>query len=377
VISADLPPPTRRLRVVILGLSITSSWGNGHASTYRSLMRALCRRGHDVLFLERDTPWYAANRDVFDPPLLGEVHLYHNVEELRDRWRMRLAGADLVIIGSCVPGGITVIALIKSIASGMVAFYDINTPVTLATLAAGNCPYLKAELVPAFDLYLSFAGGRALQELERQYGARAARVLYCSVDPDSHRPTGAEPFWDIGYLGTYSADRQPTLEELMCAPARRWSAGRFAAAGPLYPAELSWPANLERIEHVGPDRHGWFYSRQRFALNITRAEMIRMGYSPSVRLFEAAACGIPIITDYWRGLETIFVPGKHILVARSADDVLFYLLEFSEQKRLQLAARAREHVLAHHTAAHRAVALEGYVEGLFGDTTPRPVAAAE
>ena len=113
-----------------------------------------------------------------------------------------------------------------------------------------------------------------------------------------------------------------------------------------------------------PDRHGWFYSRQRFTLNVTRADMIRMGYSPSVRLFEAAACGVPIISDWWPGLETIFVPGKHILVARSSDEVLHYLREFPDCERRQLAIRAREHVFARHTAAHRAIALEGYVEEL-------------
>ncbi len=375
MISAALPPPMRRLRIAILGLSITSSWGNGHATTYRSLMRALSQRGHDVLFLERDTPWYRANRDAVDLPS-GSVQLYHSIDELRGRWRSALAGADLVIIGSYVPEGIRVGALVQSIGSGIVAFYDIDTPVTLASLAKGDCVYINAELVAGFDLYLSFTGGRALQVLERRYGARAARVLYCSVDPDRHIPVPAEPVWSMGYLGTHSADRQPALEELMCGPARRCPKEIFAVAGPLYPAEISWPANVERIEHVDPHRHGWFYSRQRFTLNITRADMIRMGYSPSVRLFEAAACGVPIISDWWPGLETIFVPGKHILVARSSGDVLRYLHEMPDRERRQIALRAREHLLDRHTAAHRALALEGYVEELLGRSEPSRVAAA-
>lgn len=373
--SATQRPPVRRFRIVILGLSITSSWGNGHATTYRSLMRALCRRGHEVLFLERDTPWYAANRDPIDFPA-GSVCLYQSLGELGDRWRKRLSDADLVIVGSYVPEGIAAAGLVRSIARGIVAFYDIDTPVTLASLAAGTCPYLDAELARRFDLYLSFTGGPVLQLLERRYGVRRARVLYCSVDQEIYRPVSTEPVWDIGYLGTYGADRQPTLEELMCRPARRWSEGRFAVAGPLYPAALCWPANLARIEHIGPDRHGWFYSQQRFTLNITRADMVRMGYSPSVRLFEAAACGTPIISDYWPGLETIFRPERHILVARSADDVLAYLRELPDLERRQLATRAREHALAHHTAAHRAVALEDYVEELIeGTASPRAVAA--
>jgi spore maturation protein CgeB len=375
VTSVLLPRPARRLRVVILGLSITSSWGNGHATTYRSLVRALCRRGHEVLFLERDTPWYRANRDPVNLPI-GFVELYQSVGELRNRWRKRLAKADLVIVGSYVPDGIAVIRLVSSIANGIVAFYDIDTPVTLASLAAGQCAYINAALIPVLDLYLSFTGGPALHLLEDRYGARKARVLYCSVDPDRHRPDPSESVWDLGYLGTYSADRQPTLEALMCQPARQWPGGRFAVAGPLYPTELSWPANLDLIEHFPPDRHGWFYSRQRFTLNITRADMIRMGYSPSVRLFEAAACGIPIISDWWPGLNTIFVPGQHILVASSGSEVLSYLHDLPDDTRRQLATRARRHVLAHHTAAHRAVALETYVEELVADAAPSRIALA-
>jgi spore maturation protein CgeB len=358
-----LPRQARPLRIVILGLSITSSWGNGHATTYRSLVRALGQRGHEVLFLERDTPWYAAKRDPMCLPN-GSVGIYRGVSELRNRWRKSLAKADLVIVGSYVPDGIAVIKLVSAITSGIIAFYDIDTPVTLASLAARQCSYISAALIPGLDLYLSFTGGPALKLLEERYGARAARVLYCSVDPDHHRPSSSEPIWDLGYLGTYSADRQPALDALMCQPARQWPLGRFAVAGPLYPTELSWPANVDRIEHCAPDRHEWYYSRQRFTLNITRADMIRMGYSPSVRLFEAAACATPIISDWWPGLDTIFVPGQHILVARSGSDVLSYLHDLPDGARRQLAADARLHVLAYHTAAHRAVALENYVEEL-------------
>ena len=363
----DLVPPARRpLRIVILGLSITSSWGNGHATTYRSLMRALCRRGHDVLFLECDKPWYRAHRDLRHLPC-GTIALYDDVAALRRRWSGELEMADLVVIGSYVPDGIAVIELARRlVAGGILAFYDIDTPVTLAALAAGNCDYLTPELVPAFDLYLSFTGGPVLRLIERQYGARAARPLYCAVDLDQHRAPRAEdagePDWALGYLGTYSADRQPALEALLCEPARRWPQARFAVGGPLYPADLAWPGNVERIEHVGPDRHAWFYGHQRFTLNVTRADMVRWGYSPSVRLFEAAACGVPIVSDWWPGLDTIFTPGREILVARNAADVLGFIRDMPDSERLLLAERAYRRLLAGHTAAHRAALLESYVE---------------
>src|SRR5205085_1860460 len=189
--------------------------------------------------------------------------------------------------------------------------------------------------------------------------------------PEHHQPASAgKPPWALGYLGTYSADRQPVLDALLCQPARLWPEARFAVAGPLYPADLEWPANVERIEHVGPDRHAWFYGRQRFTLNVTRADMVRWGYSPSVRLFEAAACGVPIISDEWPGLATIFAPDQEILVARGSGDVLRYLA-MGEAERLQLAVNARRRVLASHTAAHRAALLESYVEEALAPTSGR------
>jgi spore maturation protein CgeB len=359
-VSVAPPPPAGKLRIVILGLSITSSWGNGHATTYRGLARALTRRRHEVLFLERDASWYREHRDLPRPPYC-ETRLYGSIAELSECWGRSLHRADVVIVGSYVPEGIAVAALARQTAGGILAFYDIDTPVTLASLAAGRCDYLAADLIPGFDLYLSFTGGPVLRQIEAQYGARMARALYCSVDPDCHRPHALAPEWDLGYLGTYSADRQPSLERLICAPARRWPAGRFAVAGALYPRELAWPANLARIEHVAPGRHATFYARQRFTLNVTRGDMIRCGYSPSVRLFEAAACGVPIIGDWWPGLDEFFRPSREILIADGGDDVLRYLREMPESERLRLARAARERVLAAHTADHRAVTLEGYV----------------
>jgi spore maturation protein CgeB len=356
-----VPLPADKLRIVILGLSITSSWGNGHATTYRSLMRALCRRGHDVLFLERDTPWYRNHRDLPQPPF-GKTHLYGSVAELRERWRSSLDDADLVIVGSYVPDGIAVGELVQRTAAGLVAFYDIDTPVTLAALAANSCDYLTAELISGFDLYFSFTGGPLLRRIERYYGAPAARPLYCSVDPDCHHPYPTEAEWDFGYLGTYSADRQAGLDRLICGPAGLWPQGRFAVAGSLYPPDLAWPSNLDRIEHVAPGRHAMFFARQRFTLNVTRSAMVRCGYSPSVRLFEAAACGVPIISDWWPGLDEFFQPGREILVASQAEQVLCFLRELPDEKRLQLARRARERVLNHHTAEHRTAALEYYIE---------------
>ncbi len=348
------------MRIVLLGLTITSSWGNGHATTYRSLVRALVERGHEVLFLERDKPWYAENRDLPAPPF-GETRLYDGVDALDRQWAGAIRDADLVLVGSYVPDGVAVGRLVQRLARGVTAFYDIDTPVTLAALAEGRCDYLTPDVLRGFDLYLSFTGGPTLEELEGEWGAQAARTLYCSADPDIYRPIAAAPMdWDLGYLGTYSPDRQPTVEALLCQPAGAWAEGRFVVAGPQYPDALAWPANVARIEHLPPGEHRSFYCGQRFTLNVTRADMIRRGFSPSVRLFEAAACGVPIISDWWEGLDELFRPGTEILIAHGAEDVLRIVRSMPEKQRLAIASAARARVLGGHTASHRAETLEGY-----------------
>ena len=357
--AAALPEAERRLSIIVLGLSITSSWGNGHATTYRALMRALVSRGHDVLFLERDVPWYRQNRDLPEPPY-GRTRLYGSLEELEQSWAAAIRDADLVILGSYVPEGIAAGRLVTRLARGVTAFYDIDTPVTLAALAAGRCEYLSKTLIPFFDLYLSFTGGPTLAHLERGYRARMARALYCAVDPEVHQPEAREPRWDLGYLGTYSPDRQPALDVLLLQPAQALPSARFVVAGPQYPDSIAWPRNVERIEHLPPGQHSRFYTSQRFTLNVTRADMVRLGYSPSVRLFEAAAAGAPIISDYWSGIEELFELGTEILIARSTDQVIRYLREMDDDDRLAVAQRACARVLSRHTAWHRAVALEGF-----------------
>ena len=346
------------MQIVVIGLSITSSWGNGHATTYRSLLAGLAQLGHQTLFLEQDRPWYAANRDLSAPPFCRTA-LYSGVAELAE-FGDAITAADLVIVGSYVADGPAVSQLVQARARGVTAFYDIDTPITLAALEAGRCEYLAAELIPGFDLYLSFTGGPTLRHIEQRYGARCARALYCSAEPVER--SNAVPHYDLGYLGTYSPDRQPAVEALLCEPARRWPAGRFAAYGPQYPADIAWPSNVQRAEHCSPSQHHAFYAAQRFTLNVTRADMVRTGFSPSVRLFEAAACGTPIISDEWQGLDTLFTPGEEIIIARSSQDVLAALCELPETARVQLAERARARFLASHTGRHRAAELVSYVD---------------
>jgi spore maturation protein CgeB len=348
------------VKLVILGLSITSSWGNGHATTYRSLLKGLAGRRHEITFLERRVPWYEGSRDLPHPPFCRTI-LYEDLPELFTRYRALVADADAVIVGSYVPDGVAVGEWVCRTARGVRAFYDIDTPVTLAKLARGDHEYLAADQIPEYDLYLSFTGGPTLHRLEEEYGAARARPLFCSVDPDAYRPMPGPRRFLLGYLGTYSADRQPKVDRLLLEPARRLPERRFAVAGAQYPADLDWPANAEHTPHLPPDRHAAFYSAQSFTLNVTRADMVAAGYSPSVRLFEAAACSVPIISDEWAGLERLFRPGREILIAEDTETVLRLLRELDPDRAAAIGAAARALVLRRHTADARSRELEAHL----------------
>lgn len=349
-----------RLTIVFLGLTITSSWGNGHATTYRALLRQLAARGHHVMFLERDMPWYASTRDLRE--LEGiRIELYQGLRDLQVRFGHEVVNADVAVVGSYVPDGVEVSEWVLQTAQGVTAFYDIDTPVTLAKLETGQHEYLSPALIPRFHLYLSFTGGPALDYLECKWKSPMARPLYCGVDIELYCPRQMDCRWNLGYLGTYSPCRQPALQSLLLEPATAWPPGRFVVAGPQYPADMEWPANVEHIEHLPPAEHRDFYGQQVFTLNLTRSEMVRWGYSPSVRLFEAAACAVPVISDYWSGLETVFEPGKELLVARHAQDTLRYLETITVSEARAMGEAARNRVMTQHSAGHRAAELEGYL----------------
>jgi spore maturation protein CgeB len=351
------------MKLVVLGLSITSSWGNGHATTYRGLLREFAQRGHQVQFLERDVSWYADNRDACEIPGV-DIALYGDLDELKSHHAADVREADAVIVGSYVQDGIALGNWVLETAAGTTAFYDIDTPVTLAGLRRGGIDYLSADLIPRYDLYLSFTGGPTLRELEERWHSPAARPLYCAVDPADYFPAQHSTVWDLGYLGTYSADRQPGLERLMLRAAARSPELKFIVAGPQYPVDIAWPGNVERREHLPPAQHRRFYNQQRFTLNLTRADMIAAGWSPSIRLFEAAACGTPIISDCWRGIDEFFTPGREILLATSDADVVRILHELPKETAAAIGAAARRRVLTGHTAAHRAKELELHLKAV-------------
>ncbi len=360
------------MKIVIFGLSITSSWGNGHATTFRALVRALHRRGHSVTFFEHDLEWYRSNRDLPEPDFCS-VKIYDRWAEAQSVARRELADADVGIVGSYFPDGIQAIDELLQSPAAVKAFYDIDTPITVNSLReAGDTDYLRGDQIPGFDLYFSFTGGPMLLELENRFGARRAVPLYCSFDPEQYRrwPAHRRFTCDLSYMGTYAPDRQPKIDEFLTETARRLPQHRFIVAGPQYPKAIRWPGNVRRITHLNPRWHAHFYSSSRLTLNVTRRDMVQAGYSPSVRLFEAAACGAAIVSDNWPGLEAFFRVGQEILLPTSTDDVVRYLTGYDDAELRRIGDSARERVLTRHTSERRAQEFEACVAEAASAITP-------
>jgi spore maturation protein CgeB len=359
------------MKLTIFGLTISSSWGNGHATLWRGLVGALVRRGHRVLFFERDVPYYASTRDLSEIPG-GELRLYRSWQEVWPEAERAVAESDAALVTSYCPDGAEAGALLAQSDVPRRVFYDMDTPVTLAMVERGEVPpWLGPSALADYDLVLSFTGGVALDKLRERLGARQVAPLYGSVDPTVHRRTERTDHYsaDLSYLGTYAEDRQASLQELLIEPARRLPERRFLIGGALYPEHFPWTPNIYFVRHLPPVEHPAFFSSSRTTLNITRRAMAEMGWCPSGRLFEAAACGTPILSDWWEGLDAFFTPADEILVARSAEDAI-EAISLGDAELERIAARARDRVLAEHTAGRRAEEFERLV------FEPAPVLAA-
>jgi spore maturation protein CgeB len=342
------------LKITIFGLTISSSWGNGHATPYRAILKALHRRGHQVVFYEKDVEYYALRRD-FTQSSYCDLVLYRTWAEVRERALRDAADSDVVMTASYCPEGAQINAELLDLEQPLHVYYDLDTPVSLNNLNNGDLPYVTRHQMPAFDLVLSWTGGDSLRELNERWGARMVRPLFGCVDPDVYRRVDPRPEFSsaLSYMGTYAADRQQKVDDFFLEPARRREDLNFVLAGTLYPWHWQWPANVRRFDHVAPEQHPALYSSSRITLNITREDMARSGWCPSGRFFEAAACGTPIISDWWNGLDDFFTPGQEIVLARSSDDVM-RALSMSDEELQNIAQRARERTLAENTGDHRA-----------------------
>ncbi len=253
------------MKLVIFGLTISSSWGNGHATLWRGLCRALARRGHRVVFFERDVPYYAAHRDLFEMEE-GQLVLYPSWEEVEPLARRELDHADAGMITSYCPDSLAAMQLMLDCEVNCRTFYDMDTPVTLDALRSGReVAYIGPRGLRDFDLVLSYTGGKSLDAVHDYLGAQRVAPLYGSVDPQVHRPVAPVEQYrsDLSYLGTYSADRQQALQTLFIDVARQMPERKFLIGGALYPEAFPWTPNIFFARHLPPGEHPAFYCSSR------------------------------------------------------------------------------------------------------------------
>jgi spore maturation protein CgeB len=352
------------MKIVVFGLTISSSWGNGHATLWRGLCKYLAHAGHSVVFFERDVPYYAGARDLFEIPG-GRLVLFSDWQDVKAVAAAELRDAEAAIITSYCADARAASELAFTQDRIISVFYDLDTPVTLARLAAGETvPYIPLSGLANFKLVLSFTGGERLFEAyRRELCAKEVHPLYGHVDTDVHRPARPQPHYrsDLSYLGTYSADRQSALKSLMVNPARMRPEFRFLIGGAQYPTDFPWSPNIYFVRHLPPSEHAAFFASSRLTLNVTRPAMAEMGWCPSGRLFEAAGCGTPLLSDSWPGIDDFFEPGEEIVLAKSEDDSLA-ALELGDDELSHISRRARERTLEQHSSRQRADELVALIE---------------
>ena len=354
----------RPLDLVIIGRSILSSYGNRTAILYRGLINELAQLGHRTIFLEprNDLP-SGHYRDLLRSPYC-EVWTYDTVDALLKEYRPAIQSADVVMVGNDLPETDRIAEWVVEEARGLTIYYDTDMATTRDNLAGAisskHC--LSCRTLPIFNLYLSTTGGPPLQQLAKAHGLACARPLYESIDPYSYYRTDAETTYDLGFIGNYKPRREALLQELMVNPAEHTPNRQFALAGDGYRDRLALPGNITYLEHLPETNHVDFYNRQKATLVVSRDDRRALGYTPSRRLLAAAACGIPVLSDEWNGLNDFFEDRREVFNVGNEQDVLAVLYGTDEETVRRAGLAARERVLAEHTTTRRAEELLGYWE---------------
>jgi len=351
------------MKLVLFGSSLVSAYWNGAATYYRGICKAMYARGHEIVFVEPDLYDRQAHRDLVDDPDYATVRVCHSWSDLETELE-RARGADLVAKCSGVGGWD------MELASGVlslrqpgtqVVFWDVDAPQTLAA-AAAESPALAGTfraLIPQFDAILLYGGGPPVESAYARLGARRTALIYNAVDPDDYFPIQSDPRrdCDVLFMGNRMPDREQRVHELFFRAAHSAPELRFVLGGSGWD-DVELPPNVRWIGHVPTSEHRAWNCSAHIVMNINRNDMAATGFSPPTRVFEAAGCASCVLTDAWTGIETFFVPGREILVAGTAGDVVDAVRATSAEDARQIGGAARARVLRDHTYTARAAQLE-------------------
>jgi spore maturation protein CgeB len=346
------------MRIAFFGSSLVSSYWNGAATYYRGIVRALAERGHEIVFFEPDAYERQQHRDIDDPPW-AEVVVWTPTAARANELVCSLRGFDLVVKASGV--GVLDAELEDAVAAleGPIrVFWDVDAPATLARLESDADDPLR-QLVPRYDLVLTYGGGDPVVERYLALGAAGCVPVYNAVDPQTHHPDARDGRFgaDLAFLGNRLPDREMRVEEFFLAAAAAVPARSFLLGGSGWETK-PLPSNVRLLGHVGTAEHNAFNCTPLAVLNVTRDSMVANGWSPATRVFEAAGAGACLITDAWPGIELFLKPGSEVLVAEDGDEVARHLEELDPTRARAIGAAALERVLREHTYARRAEQVE-------------------
>ncbi|MGE0080525.1 MAG: glycosyltransferase [Thiohalomonadaceae bacterium] len=353
------------LAIAFFGSSLVSAYWNGAATYYRGIIRALAARGHRVTFYEPDAYDRQRHRDMADPPW-ARVVVYPASEDGVHRALEQAAAADVVVKASGV--GVFDDLLERAVPDAarpgaLRVFWDVDAPATLARMRADVHDPLR-RLIPAYDMVLTYGGGRPVVDAYMQLGARHCEPVYNALDPDTHHPVGPNARFagSLGFLGNRLPDREARVEEFFLRAAAQRPAAAFLLGGAGWD-DKPLPANVRYLGHVYTHEHNAFNCTPTAVLNISRDSMAANGWSPATRVFEAAGAGACLLTDRWEGIGDFLEPNGEVLVAEDGDQVVWWLDRLSTERARRIGERARRRVLREHTYAHRAIQLEALLAG--------------
>ncbi len=354
------------MRLAFFGSSLVSSYWNGAATYYRGLLKQLAQLGHDVSFYEPDAFGRQQHRDIADPPWAKVVVYPATADGWQRQWSQALRDADVVIKASGV--GVFDEELERALAAAPMGvlriYWDVDAPATLEAIAAHPQHHLR-EAIPRYDMVFTYGGGDPVVAGYAGFRARHCVPIYNALDPETHFPAAPDPKFgcDLGFLGNRLPDREARVDEFLLATARLLPDRSFVLGGAGWDDKVV-PPNVQRVGHVGTAAHNAFFASGLTTLNINRDSMVRTGFSPPTRVFEAAGAQACLITDRWDGIEQFLEPGREILVASTAREVAEILKGLTPGRAQRIAEAGRRRILAQHTYAQRAVQVDRILKGL-------------
>jgi spore maturation protein CgeB len=349
------------MRISFFGSSLVSAYWNGACTYYRGIIRSLHRLGHEVTFYEPNALDRQRHRDIDDPEWARIV-----VYEVDDDAAVRdvVAGAadvDVLVKASGVGVYDEVLeeAVLDSRRHGsLVIFWDVDAPATLTRLETDSSDRLRS-LIPEYDLVLTYGGGDRVVGRYEAVGAQRCIPIYNALDPDTHHPVAPQRRFaaDLSALVNRLPDREARVEEFFFSAVEALADRRFVLAGAGWEDRVG-QTNLSYLGHLPPRDHNAFNCSTLAVLNITRDSMVRNGFSPATRVFEAAGAGACLLSDEWEGIEQFLTPGQEVVVCSTGSEVASALVGLDPELARQIGRRARERVLTEHTYAHRAREVE-------------------